>query len=264
MVESIDNCVEYLPYSLCRSNYELVWSQDFNYRGAVDEKTWSFEEGFIRRNEKQYYTKRDINNVLVSKGNLSLIAQNIKDKHNSTFISSGSINTKGKFEFTYGFVEARVKLPKGLGSWAALWTLGANQDLVKWPMCGEIDVFEYLYKTPEFYYSNAHYMNYKKYLDFYGTHRRAYKHPISPSQNEFHIFSIYWSEKSIYYFYDYNMVTKFNFKNSNVFNDAFNKPHYIIVNLALGGWGGDIDYSSFPIYFDIDYIRVFQRNNRSF
>src|SRR5688572_4705538 len=128
---------------------KLVWSDEFDYSGLPDSSKWGNEVGHVRNSELQYYTDRDTNNQLVRNGYLELVAR--RDSFGGFAYTSASINTKGKFSFTYGRMEARMKLPRGQGLWPAFWTLGANIDLVGWPSCGEIDVMEHINSEDKIY-----------------------------------------------------------------------------------------------------------------
>ena len=120
----------------------LIWSDEFDYTGLPDAAKWGNEVGYIRNNELQYYTNRDIDNQVVRNGNLELIA--LRENFQGYAYTSASINTRGKFSLTYGRMEARMKLPMGQGLWPAFWTLGTSIDQIGWPSCGEIDVMEHI------------------------------------------------------------------------------------------------------------------------
>ena len=110
---------------------KLIWSEEFNYLGLPDSKKWTYEEGKLRNNEAQYYTKKRSENVRVEGGNLIITAR--KESFRGAEYTSGSINTKGLFEFTGGRIEVCAKIPAGVGVWPAIWTLGTNIGEVGWP-----------------------------------------------------------------------------------------------------------------------------------
>ena len=121
-------------------NYELVWSDEFN-GNSLDTNTWNYEIGTGSwgwgNNEQQYYTDR---NIKVSNGTMKITAK--REDYGGMKYTSSRITTKNKKNFKYGKIEARIKMPKFKGVWPAFWMLGANQDSVGWPKCGEIDIME--------------------------------------------------------------------------------------------------------------------------
>ena len=121
------------------AGWTLVFSDEFDRPGAPDPAKWDYELGYIRNNEKQFYTSRP-ENVRVEGGALVIEAR--KEPYQGFGYTSASVNTSGRFEFQYGRVEVRAKLPAGTGMWPAIWTLGVNRKTVGWPACGEIDIME--------------------------------------------------------------------------------------------------------------------------
>ena len=128
---------------------QLVMSDEFNVDGAPNSELWSYNIGTGSNgwgnNELQYYTSRP-SNIKVENGMLNITARN--EQYMGKSYTSARILTKGKFEKKYGRIEARIKLPRGKGLWPAFWMLGANSDTVTWPLCGEIDIMEYLGDKP--------------------------------------------------------------------------------------------------------------------
>src|SRR5699024_5686714 len=125
-----------------KTSWQLVWGDEFDYTGFPDSSKWNYEHGYIRNQELQYYTIKRKENAWVEDGKLNIVARLdsalIDGKKRP--ITSACLDTKGKAEWTYGRVVVRAKLPKGRGTWPAIWMLGANIDSVGWPMCGEIDI----------------------------------------------------------------------------------------------------------------------------
>lgn len=122
------------------SENKPVWSDEFDYNGLPDEKKWNYEEGMIRNNEAQFYTRVDERNARVEEGYLTIEAR--KDGDGRAAYSSASLITLGKKTFLYGRFDVRAKLPVGKGTWPAIWMLGENIAEVGWPDCGEIDIME--------------------------------------------------------------------------------------------------------------------------
>lgn len=231
---------------------KLVWEENFNSQ-KLNTSNWNFELGNgcpdicgWGNNEKQIYTEK---NHTVKNGILIITAQKIDSTYTST-----KITTKGKKEFLYGRIEARAKLPVGTGIWPAFWMLGANINQVGWPKCGEIDILEYVGKEPNTIFTSLHTQ------DSFGNTINTKKTIFPDIEEGFHIYTIDWTKDKIEFLVDNISVYIFNptVKNENTW--PFNKPFYIIVNLAVGGnFGGPkVDNTIFPQKFEIDYIKVFQ------
>ena len=124
---------------------ELIWSDEFDANGAPNSANWGYNTGTgdngWGNNESQYYTDR-LDNAIVENGVLKITAK--KESFGGSEYTSARLITAGKFEFTYGRVDVRAKLPAGGGVWPAIWMLGANFGTVGWPACGEIDIMEYV------------------------------------------------------------------------------------------------------------------------
>lgn len=230
--------------------YKLVWSDDFNGTGAPDTKKWDYELGYIRNNELQYYTKRTAN-VRQFAGNLEITVR--KERMDTFNYTSASVITKGKADWTYGKIEGRFKMPKGKGLWSCFWTLGANIDQVQWPSCGEIDIFEHI-NIETLVHGTAHWAN--------DSAKHAMKGGDSPEFDvtQWHIYSVVWSPASIKWFVDdvqFHEVSILNGVNS---TQEFHKPHYVLINLPIGGsWPGAPDASTIlPATMYCDYIRIYK------
>ncbi|CAL1518524.1 glycoside hydrolase family 16 protein [Chitinophaga sp. MM2321] len=248
----------------------LVWSDEFDRDGLPDSTKWSYQEGFVRNNEEQYYTTARTENARVAGGHL--IIEGRKEKFANAFHQPGSnewqfhpdsasytsacIVTQGKASWTYGRIEVRAKLPRGMGVWPAIWTLGDNEPVIGWPRCGEIDIMEFVGHDSARVHGNAHYEDpqKKKHTSMMGT-----KSEVSPTDG-FHIYAIEWKDDRIDFYYDEHRFHTFPLDNAGVGKEnAFRKPHFLLLNLALGGaWGGKIDDAIFPQSYILDYVRVFQ------
>lgn len=236
--------------------WELVWQDEFDGEGLPDPDKWGYEEGYIRNDEKQYYTREREKNVRLEDGYLIIEAH--KEPYEDFEYTSASINTKETASWTYGRMEVRAKLPSGQGVWPAIWMLGTNIDEVGWPACGEIDIMEYVGFDPATIYANVH-------TDAYNHVENTGKGSsieVSKPYDDFQVYAIEWSEEKIDFFV--NDRHYFTFENEGTGNDVwpFDKPHYLLLNLAIGGsWGGQegIDDEIFPQQYYIDYVRVYQR-----
>lgn len=229
--------------------WNLVWSDEFEYSGLPDPEKWGNEVGFIRNNELQYYTERRIENTVVHNGNLLIIGR--KEKYDTADYTSASITTDGKYSWTYGKIEARMKLPKGQGWWPAFWMLGQNVHDIGWPECGEIDIMEHI-NNEDVVHGTLHWYN-KDHISDGKT--------ISCDVTEFHNYAIEWDSDSIKWFLDGKQYHQFPVKAEITGTEAFHLPFYIILNLAIGGsWPKDPDETTiFPDTVFVDYVRVYQK-----
>jgi len=229
-------------------NWTIVWSDEFNYSGLPDTSKWGNEVGFIRNNELQYYTKQRLDNSRVENGNLMIIGK--KESYKTANYTSASLVTNGKQSWTYGKIEARIKLPVGQGIWPAFWMLGQNIDQVGWPRCGEIDIMEHI-NNEDILHGTLHWYN-EKHVSSGGTT------PCDVTQ--YHIYSVEWDKEAITWFLDGIKYWQVNIKDSIDSTTEFHKPHYIILNLAIGGsWPKNPDATtSFPDTMFVDYVRVSQ------
>jgi beta-glucanase (GH16 family) len=238
---------------------KLVWADEFNYSGVPDNRKWNYDSGYLRNNEMQYYTAARKKNASVYKGYLTITAHDDSLKINDKVhpVTSASLITKGKKDWTYGRIEVRAKIPSSLGTWPAIWTLGSDIQTVDWPACGELDIMEHVGYMPDTLHFNAHT---QKYNHVKGTHKGAKIHFCDPHKN-FHVYAIEWFKDHIDWYMNDTKV--FTYKNEweGASSWPFDKPQYLILNLAFGGaWGGSkgVDVSSLPQKFVIDYVRVYQ------
>jgi beta-glucanase (GH16 family) len=251
--------------------WELVWNDEFD-GDAIDDQKWNkllWRPGWVN-NELQAYTDRDTN-VFVQDGNLviqALIEPGFfgTDYTGTTYTAdytSGRLNTAGKGEWTYGRFDTRAKLPKGIGSWPAIWMLGSNISTVGWPHCGEIDIMEHVGFDEGNIHASIHTTDYNH---VNGTQKSG-QVIIPTATDSFHVYSLEWDSTYIRYLVD-DEPYFFIYNDSNGDEDKwpFNKPQYIILNLAVGGdWGGaeEIDPSVFPMEMKVDYVRVFEKSENS-
>lgn len=231
----------------------LVWADEFNYKGLPDSTKWNFQLGKARaNNEPQYYTK-DPENVQVADGKLTITCR-IKDVDGAKRYTSTRINTRGKYEFTGGRIEARAKLPKGRGVWPAIWTLGLTGG---WPACGEIDIMEYWGHDANTLASNVHTRDYNHTK---GTGRGG-KTLFTDPWKDYHIYAVEWYPDHLDFYFDDTMFYSCKSKGEGIGEWPFTAPQYIIINFALwNNWNGQpgIDDSIFPQEFSVDYVRVYK------
>lgn len=255
-------------HAISQHKRKLVWSEEFNYTGLPDSTKWSYERGFVRNNEKQFYTLGRKENAFVHDGVLEI--KSIKEDYPNTFYKAGSeiwntrdsvahytsasINTQGKASWKYGRIEVRAKLPKGLGVWPAIWMLGANIDQVNWPLCGEIDIMEFVGHDSSAVYGTIHYAAGNGHKSSGG------KVEVVQPYNDFHVYSLEWDKKEMKFFFDKKLYHTFIPDSTKQYgNNAFHKPFYLLLNLALGGdWGKYIQDDNLPQSFLVDYVRIYK------
>ena len=232
--------------------YEIDWFDEFT--GISLGADWTYEvknAGWVN-NEKQNYVNG--NGVTeVSNGTLKINCKKMDGK-----IYSGRIYAKKNKGWKYGWVEARIKLPKGKGTWPAFWMMPVNES-DGWPTCGEIDIMEEVGYHPNYTSSSIHCNSYDHTK---GTQKTAER--LTPgAEGEFHVYALEWTENYIQTYVDGNPLLHFDNDGAGNKNTwPFNKEFYVILNLAWGGdWGGaqGVDESALPVTMEVDYVRVFKK-----
>ncbi len=229
----------------------LVWADEFE-GSELNMENWSFEIGDgcpnlcgWGNNELQVYTD---SNHRIEEGKLIISAK----KQNG--YTSTRIISKGKKEFQYGRIEARLKVPSGAGLWPAFWALGNDIDVNSWPDCGEIDIMEYVGRNPNEVLNAIHTRS------SYGNTVNKQVTSIAGFEDEFHVIKLEWNSAFMDFFVDDRLLYRYGPQLKTAENWPFNKPVFLIFNLAVGGnLGGTVDSDlSFPREYVIDYIRVYQ------
>jgi beta-glucanase (GH16 family) len=230
----------------------LVWQDEFDGQGVPDASRWNYEEGFVRNNERQYYTRARTENARLENGLLIIEAR--RERFQNADYTSASLTSRANW--TYGRIEVRAKLPKGRGTWPAIWTLGTNIRDVGWPTCGEIDIMEHVGFDPGRVHANIHT---KAYNHVQGTAKG--NSIVIANPNDFHVFSTRWTANAIEMSVDGQPYFTFPKEIGGEAVWPYDKAQYLILNLAIGGtWGGQqgIDDSAFPTQYAIDYVRVYR------
>jgi beta-glucanase (GH16 family) len=238
---------------------KLVFDDEFNGASGTkpDATKWTVDPGTGQNGEAEYYTNND-NAAMDGSGHLVMTAK--KESVNGSQYTSHRMNTSGKFQFQYGRVEARIKVPKGNGFWPAFWMMGADFLTGRpWPYNGETDIMEVLGKDTTQSYSTLHAPAYNG----AGGYGKEYALPGGGDfANDYHVWAAEWDSQGIRFLVDNQEV----FYASKATVEAtrgpwiFDHPFYIILNLAIGGdFPGPVDASTpFPSSMLVDYVHVYQ------
>ena len=262
--------------SVAQPDYTLVWYDEFDAEGAVDQTKWfhqTFAPALVNgeaswfNGEEQHYTDR-LENSFVESGFLKIVAKKETFNNGQSTKSYTSARLNSKYAFTYGKVEVRAKLPEGRGTWPAIWTLGQNINetggywqtqgfaTTDWPATGEIDIMEHWGDTP----NEIHWSNHTPFG--FGGNPNTQKGIISNVSSEFHVYAIEWDENEIRYLVDDVLKHTYNPSPKSEFNWPFDKPQYILLNVAMGGiFQSDprvIDPNFTESTMEIDYVRIYE------
>ncbi len=239
--------------------YRLVWADEFNASGESlpDTSKWWYEtgDGGWGNHELQDYVSggqyQGEKLALISNGTLKIIAKKIAGK-----VRSIRMNTVESW--TYGYFEARLKLCTGKGTWPAFWMMPKN--FKTWPGDGEIDIMEEVGYHPNYVSSSIHCNAYNHPKGTQKTHEFL----LSTAQTEFHTYAVEWTADYLRFIFDGEEHLRFaNDGKGNYDTWPFFNPFYLKLNLAWGGdWGGaeGIDETALPATYEVDYVRVFKKN----
>lgn len=252
------------------TGYALVWSDEFSKDGAPNPQNWAFEKGFVRNHELQWYQP---DNAYVKKGKL-IIEGRREQKPNPTYnaqsqdwrkqranidYTAASLKTQGLHSWQYGRFEMRAKIDTQAGIWPAFWTLGVEGE---WPRNGEIDIMEF-YRG--MLLANVAWGSETRFKAIW----RDLKKPVETFQDprwrkKFHVWRMDWDEKAIRLYVDGELLNfvelQYTINQDGTQKNPFMQPHYLLLNLAIGGDnGGDPSSSKFPSKYIIDYVRVYQK-----
>jgi beta-glucanase (GH16 family) len=246
--------------------WTLVWSDEFDGANgsSPDATKWKFDIGVGEdgwgNNELEYYTSRT-QNAYLQDG--TLVIQALKGTYTdqdgiARDYTSARLKTAGRYQLTYGRVEARIKIPYGQGLWPAFWMLGNDFGQVDWPFCGEIDIMENIGLEPSTVHGTIHGPG-------YSDSGLTGSYTLSGSQrfaDAFHVFAVEWEQREIRFYVDsilYQTVTPADLPAGTTW--VFDHPFFILLNVAVGGdWPGSPDASTvFPQTMTVDYVRVYQR-----
>jgi beta-glucanase (GH16 family) len=241
--------------------WKLVWSDEFDQPDGSSPAVakWGFDTGGNGwgNNELEYYTVRT-NNARIEDGKLVIEAR--QENFAGKKYTSARLLTKGKWSWTYGRFEARMKIPRGQGIWPAFWMLGTNIATINWPACGEIDIMENIGKEPGTVHGTVHGPGYSGGKGIGG--------PVTlpggaAFADDFHIYAVECETNRITWLLDgqpYFKLTPASLPNNARW--VFNEPKFLLLNLAVGGgWPGYPDATTtFPQRLVVDYVRIYQQS----
>jgi beta-glucanase (GH16 family) len=252
-----------------KQQYQLVWKDDFTVDGTPDQNNWNYETGFVRNLEDQWYQKENAyckDGFLIiearneSRVNPDFVSKNHQEwtkKRDSIKVTSSCLITRGKHSWQYGRFEMRAKIPVGKGMWPAFWTLGIKGN---WPANGEIDIMEYY--TGKILANAAWKSN--KPDTAWDSKTVMLKEFKDDWKDKFHVWRMDWDAHCIRLYVDDQLLNEINIKETirdkNQKIIPFQQPHYLLVNLAVGGTnGGEFTTADLSSKYIIDYIRVYQK-----
>ena len=230
-----------------------VWSDDFTVDGKPDSSKWSYDIGGNGwgNNELEYYTNGL--NATVSGGTLKITAN--KEAFAGKNYTSARMASKNKADWLYGRFEIKAKLPKGRGTWPAIWMLPTDNAYGGWPNSGEIDIMEHVgYDT-----NNVHFTLHAK--NFNGSNGKGGNKIIANAMSSFHTYRLDWASYGIRGYMDDALVFEYQNPSGSFDNWPYDKKFHLLLNLAIGGnWGGvqGVDDTIFPTTMEVDYIKVYR------
>lgn len=251
------------------ARYKLVWADEFDVPGRPNPQNWAYELGFVRNQELQWYQPENAwceNSLLILEARRE---RRRNPKHNAgspdwmenrpqAEYTSASLMTKGLHDWTYGRFEIRGRLDTRAGLWPAFWMLGIKGE---WPACGEIDLMEYF---KGMLLVNAYWGSGVRWTPIGCGTKRALTQFSDPKwASEFHVWRMDWTRQEIKLYLDDQLWNRVYLRGTanqdSEGRNPFHEPHYLILNLAVGGTvGGDPSATEFPARLEVDYVRVYQ------
>ncbi|MCF0061236.1 glycoside hydrolase family 16 protein [Dyadobacter chenwenxiniae] len=253
-----------------QAQWKLVWADEFEKDGAPNPEVWQPEQGFTRNREAQWYQAQNAyckNGYLIIEARQEKLknpnyvpnSSNWKENQEYAAYTSASIITKNKQSWQYGRFEMKGRIDTQLGLWPAFWTLGEKGE---WPDNGEIDIMEFYQGM---LLANLAWGSTERYKPIWNSVKLPVKDFNDPEWSQkFHVWRMDWDEKSIKIYLDDKLINSQDLDQAtNAEQTAmhpFRHPHYILLGLALGGDnGGDLSKTTFPAKFEVDYVRIYQK-----
>lgn len=238
--------------------YHLVWRDEFNEGTELNPSDWTHEvknAGWVNEELQNYVNNTSPNGKAVTEvkdGALQIHCFKEGGK-----IYSGRVYAKVKTGWKYGYIEGRIKLPKGKGTWPAFWMMPVN--FTGWPESGEIDIMEEVGYHPNYVSSSLHANAHVHTNNTQVTHEMF----CAGAEDDFHVYAIRWTHENITTYVDGKIQLSYDNRGLGHDDWPYDAPFYVILNLAWGGsWGGHqgVDESALPVTMLIDYVRVFQKD----
>ncbi len=250
------------PNTGTSDDYQLVWSDEFDYTGLPDSTKWGYDtegnEYGWGNNEAQFYTTAREKNAQVENGLLKITA--IHEPFEGKQFTSARLVTKPDWQ--YGRIEVNARLPKARGTWSAIWMMPGGWTFTdgNWPDIGEIDIMEHVGHDLGVVHASAHSKDYQ----WQANTQKTATISVPEIGDKFHSYILDWSPDVMQAYVDDSLY--FEYKNEGLGESKwpYNKPFYLILNVAVGGeWGNieGIDTLAFPQVMEVDYVRVYQKEN---
>ena len=249
-----------------KSNWKLVWSDEFNYEGLPDPQKWNYDVGNgcptlcgWGNNELQYYTRDSLKNARVADGILTIEVH--QEKIGESDYSSAKLVTRGIQDWKYGRFEIRAKLPTSRGVWSAIWMMPTDPSKYGgWPKCGEIDIMENVGYDPDTVEASAHTGAY-----YFTVGTQKHDRIAVPDCDEvFHDYVLEWEEEEYRVFVDNTLYFTFKNEGTGFMEWPFDQQFYLILNIAYGGnWGAamGLEPEKLPQRMEVGYVRVYEKNS---
>jgi beta-glucanase (GH16 family) len=253
--------------------YKLVWSDEFDTDGPPDPANWSYERGFVRNEELQWYQPENARckgGLLIIEGRRERVenprynaeARNWRRARKFAQYTSACLITRRKHEWLYGRFEMRARIDTRPGLWPAWWMLGSTRG---WPGGGEIDIMEY-YRGELL--ANVAWLGRRRTPQWDDSKRKIAEFRDPQWSNKFHVWRMDWDEDTINLYVDGQLLNETDLANTvNANREAanpFHEPKYMLLNLAIGGTqGGDPSPTEFPARFEVDYVHAWQRDEKN-
>lgn len=248
------------PAAAPATGWKLVWSDEFDKDGAPDPAKWSYDVGGHGwgNKELQFYTDNRRENARVENGHLIIEAR--REKWEGKEVTSARLVTKDKGDWTYGRFEIRAKLPRGLGTWPAIWMLPTKWDLGSgsWPDIGEIDIMEHVGYAQGVVHASTH----SKAHQWRNNNQRTATIQVPDASDAFHTYTLEWEADEIRVYLDDRLYFTSKRDGGDWTSWPFYRPFHLLLNVAFGGdWGGvkGVDPAVLPQRMEVDFVRVYQR-----
>lgn len=240
-------------------NWTLVFADEFNTNGVPDASKWTVDpkpKAWIN-GEQQVYTDTTHDNARIRNGNLVITGKKDFPTGNSTEPwSSARLITQGKFDFLYGKVEVRAKLPRARGSWPAIWLMPTSSVYGGWPKSGELDVMEHVGNNFGTVLSTIHTQN----RNWTNTGGISNTKKLMDADTTYHVYSMEWAPDTIRFVYDTSLILTYANPHTDWKDWPFDQKFHLILNLAIGGgMGGSITDADWPDSMVVDYARIYQK-----